>query len=105
VRAIGGIYLGPEICPKTGVIYHHLMTDGRTIFSTPYNIKVIPDVFPGASAKDTVDEPWIPDNEEIALATIDDRLETEGSEIPTAADWYWQAWHDTVRQAVSEGFL
>ena len=80
VRAIGGIYLGPEICPKTGV-YHHLMTDGRTIFSTPHNIKVIPDVFPGASAKEDAEDPWIPESEEIALVTIDDRSETESGEI------------------------
>ena len=102
VRAIGGVYLGPEICPKTGV-FHHLMTDGRTIFSTPHNIKVIPDVFPGASAKETADEAWIPDTEEIALATIDDRLNTESGQIPTAADWYWKCWHDGLRQAAFGG--
>ena len=49
VRAIAGIYLGPQICPRTGV-YNHVITDGRSLFTSPQNIKVIPDVFPGAYA-------------------------------------------------------
>ena len=53
VRAIAGVYLGPVVCPKTGV-FHHLITDGKTIFSSPHNVRIIPDVFPGNTAVATV---------------------------------------------------
>ena len=68
--------------------------EGRSIY--------IPDVFPGASAKEDAEDPWIPESEEIALVTIDDRSDTESGEIPTAAEWYWQAWHNAVKEAASE---
>ena len=55
VRAIAGIYLGPQICPRTGV-YNHVVTDGRTLFTSPQNVKVIPDVFPGAYAGEAAAE-------------------------------------------------
>ena len=45
VRAIAGIYLGPAVCPKTGV-FHHLVTDGGTIYASPNNVKIVSDVFP-----------------------------------------------------------
>ena len=60
------------------------------------------DVFPGASTKEDAEDPWIPESEEIALVTIDDRSETESGEIPTAAEWNWQAWHNAVKEAASE---
>jgi hypothetical protein len=45
VRAIPGIYLGCEVNPRT-MVYHHIITDGKTIFSSPNRIKTVPDVYP-----------------------------------------------------------
>ena len=45
VRAIPGIYLGCEVNPHT-MVYHHIITDGKTIFSSPNRIKTVPDVYP-----------------------------------------------------------
>ena len=100
VRAISGMYLGPEICAKTGV-YHHLMTDGRTIFTSPHNIKVIPDVFPAASARDASGEPDLSELDEVAWVTVDDDYEKEIGKVPTNSDWYWQAWYQAMREAAS----
>jgi hypothetical protein len=44
-RAIPGIYLGCEVNPHT-MDYHHIITDGKTIFSSPNRIKPVPDVYP-----------------------------------------------------------
>jgi hypothetical protein len=45
VKAIPGIYLGCEVNPRT-MVYHHIITDGKTIFSSPNRIKPVPDVYP-----------------------------------------------------------
>jgi hypothetical protein len=45
VRAIPGIYLGYEVNPRT-MVYHHIITDGKTIFSSPNRIEPVPDVYP-----------------------------------------------------------
>ena len=45
MRALSGIYLGCTVNPKTGV-FDHLITDGRSIFSSPNQVKCIPDVYP-----------------------------------------------------------
>ena len=73
VRAIAGIYLGCEVDPKSGT-YHHLITDGRSIFSSPNRIKVIPDVFPGAYEED-VTQPDVTKSDEMALASIDPEID------------------------------
>jgi hypothetical protein len=38
VRVIPGIYQGCEVNPST-MVYHHIITDGKTIFSSPNRIK------------------------------------------------------------------
>jgi hypothetical protein len=45
IRALAGVYLGCVSNPDTGV-FDHLITDGRSIFSSPYQVKCIPDVYP-----------------------------------------------------------
>jgi len=40
VRAIGGIYLG-TVCDPVTHVYKHLISDGRSIFSTTSNIKIV----------------------------------------------------------------
>ncbi len=45
VRTIPGIYLGCEVNPHT-MVYHHIITDDKTIFSSPNRIKPVPDVYP-----------------------------------------------------------
>ena len=45
VRAIGGIYLG-TVCDPVTHVYKHLISDGRSIFSTTSNIKIVGDVYP-----------------------------------------------------------
>ena len=45
MRALHGVYLGPNLCPRTGV-YNHMMTDGKNIFQTPHCMKVVEDLFP-----------------------------------------------------------
>jgi hypothetical protein len=45
VRAMPGINLGCEVNPRT-MVYHHIITDGKTIFSSPNRIKPVPDVYP-----------------------------------------------------------
>ena len=45
VRAIGGIYLG-TVCDPVTHVYKHLISDGRSIFSTTNNIKIVGDVYP-----------------------------------------------------------
>ena len=37
-------------------MYNHVVTDGRTLFTSPQNVKVIPDVFPGAYAGEAAAE-------------------------------------------------
>ena len=87
VRAIAGIYLGPQICPSTGV-FNHVITDGRTLFASPQNVKVIPDVFPGAySGEASAEAEEVV--EEAVLAALDRRDESSGTqaeEIKRAAD-------------------
>ncbi len=45
VRAIPGIYLGCEVNPHT-MVYHHIIADDKTIFSSPNRIKSVSDVYP-----------------------------------------------------------
>ena len=45
IRAIGGIYLGVVCNPRTPYV-QHLMTDGKTIFTSPNNIRCVGDAFP-----------------------------------------------------------
>ena len=45
MRALHGVYLGPNLCPRTG-IFNHMMTDGKNIFQTPHCMKVVEDLFP-----------------------------------------------------------
>ena len=45
VRAIGGIYLG-TVCDSVTHVYKHLISDGRSIFSTTSNIKIVGNVYP-----------------------------------------------------------
>ena len=45
VRAIGGIYLGVVCNPRTPYL-QHLMSDGKTFFSSTNNIRCIGDPFP-----------------------------------------------------------
>ena len=45
IRALAGVYLGCVFNPNTGV-FDHLITDGRSIFSSPNQVKCIPDVYP-----------------------------------------------------------
>ena len=44
-RAIAGIFIGCYVNPKTD-IYHFLIHDGRTIFATSGNLRVVGDCFP-----------------------------------------------------------
>ena len=48
---------------------HHLVTDGRTIFASPHNVKVIPDVFP-ASGVETDDAVAVGASDEKELVTV-----------------------------------
>jgi len=45
IRACAGVYLGCVFNPTTGV-FEHMITDGRSIFNSPNQIKCIPDVYP-----------------------------------------------------------
>jgi hypothetical protein len=50
IRALAGVYLGCVFNPTT-VVFYHMITDGRSIFSSPNQIKKsnkvhIPDVYP-----------------------------------------------------------
>ena len=45
MRAIGGIYLG-TVCDPVTHVCEHLISDGRSIFSTTSKIKIVGDVYP-----------------------------------------------------------
>ena len=45
VRAISGIYVGSYCDPQT-LVFKHLMTDGRSIYASAGQIKVVGDVYP-----------------------------------------------------------
>ena len=45
IRAIPGIYLGSWVNPRT-LVFHHLITDGHTVFTSPTRIRTVPDVYP-----------------------------------------------------------
>ena len=96
VRAIVGIYLGPEVDPKTGV-YHHLVTDGKTIYASPNNVKIIPDVYPAE---------FSPDRESTAITGRDERvlvgLEEPEADGATARDFYERAYVSAVKEAARE---
>ena len=76
VRALAGIYLGCVFNPGTGV-YEHVITDGRSFFSSPNHVKVIPDVYPMKFAS-TRELPLIPSHDEDLL------LSQEGEEVSHA---------------------
>ena len=92
VRAIVGLYLGPEVDAKTGV-YHHLVTDGKTIYASPNNVKIIPDVYPAE---------FSPEREGTAILGRDERVligleEPDGTEA-TARDFYERAYVAAIRE-------
>ncbi len=45
IELLLGIYLGCEVNPRT-MLYHHIITDGKTIISSPNRMKPVPDVHP-----------------------------------------------------------
>ena len=72
IRAIGGIYLGVVCSPRTPYV-QHLITDGKTFFTSPNNIRCVGDAFPfkgqlGRNIQLNLDSPP-PDDEETQPAS------------------------------------
>lgn len=76
VRALAGVYLGCVFNAGTGV-YEHVITDGRSFFSSPNHVKVIADVYP-MKFSPSRELPLIPSHDEDLL------LSQEGEEVSHA---------------------
>ena len=92
VRAIVGLYLGPEVDAKTGV-YHHLVTDGKTIYASPNNVKIIPDVYPAEFSPER-EGTAILGRDERVLIGFEDPEETEA----TVRDFYERAYLAAIQE-------
>ena len=79
VRAISGIYIGSYCDPQT-LVFKHLLTDGRSIYASAGQIKVVGDVYPlrlqvardlalrwGSEDRDSGDD----DHEEVVMTAVE----------------------------------